>query len=60
MAPTSEGKTYAVSEVIKLLPKEDVWEIGSISPKVIVRDRGIIVDENNEPIDGKITQLKKV
>ena len=59
MAPTSEGKTYAVSEVIKLLPKEDVWEIGSISPKVIVRDRGIIVDENNEPIDGKITQLKK-
>ena len=60
MAPTSEGKTYAVSEVINLLPKQDVWNYGSMSPKVIIRDRGIIVDENNEPIDGKITELKKI
>jgi hypothetical protein len=60
MAPTSEGKTYAVSEVIKLVPKQDVWEIGSMSPKVIIRDRGVIVDENNDPLEEKITELKKI
>lgn len=60
MAPTSEGKTYAVSEVIHLLPKQDVWEIGSMSPKVIIRDRGVVVDENNEPLEEKVVELKKI
>ena len=58
MAPTSEGKTYPVNETINFLPKQDVWLIGSMSPKVIVRDRGIRVDENNNPIEEKIRHLK--
>lgn len=58
MAPTSEGKTYAVNEVIKFLPKQDVWLIGSMSPKVMVRDRGVWVDENYIPIASKIFELK--
>ena len=36
-APTSEGKTYVVKEVVmKFFPKKDVWVIGSMSPKVIL------------------------
>lgn len=57
IAPTSEGKTYPVTEMTKFLPSQDVWTIGSMSPKVIIRDRGIMVDENNEPIEQIIQDL---
>ena len=61
MAPTSEGKTYAVTEtVIKYFPPKDVWKIGSMSPKVIIRQSGVLVDGNTlEPIEGVIRQLKR-
>ena len=60
-APTSEGKTYVVKEVImKFFPKKDVWIIGSMSPKVIVRQKGKLVDGNtNEPLESKIREVKK-
>ncbi|MDR4490206.1 MAG: bifunctional DNA primase/polymerase [Candidatus Nitrosocosmicus sp.] len=58
IAPTSEGKTYAVSEVIKLFPKQSVWMIGNMSPKVLIRDKGIMVDQNNEPIIEKVKEIK--
>ncbi|KAA2283378.1 hypothetical protein [Candidatus Nitrosocosmicus sp. SS] len=57
IAPTSEGKTYPVTEMTKFLPTKDVWMIGSMSPKVIIRDRGILVDENNKPIEQKVQDL---
>jgi hypothetical protein len=60
IAPTSEGKTYPVNEIIKFFPNQDVWLIGSMSPKVIVRDKGILVDENNDPIKEDIKELKKL
>ena len=59
IAPTSEGKTYAVSEVIKFFPKQDVWMLGNMSPKVLIRDRGILVDKNNQPIQGRNTRIKQ-
>lgn len=59
IAPTSEGKTYAVTEAIKFLPKQDVWMIGNMSPKVLIRDRGIMVDQNNQPIKERILELNK-
>jgi len=58
VAPTSEGKTYAVSEVIKLFPKQNVWMIGNMSPKVLIRDKGIMVDQNNESIIEKVKEIK--
>lgn len=59
VAPTSEGKTYAVSEVMKLFPKQRVWMIGNMSPKVLIRDKGIQVDKNNnEPIAERVAELK--
>jgi hypothetical protein len=59
IAPTSEGKTYPVIESIKLFPKEDVWLIGKMSTKMLVRQKGTLVDENNEPLKPKIKELKK-
>lgn len=60
IAPTSEGKTYAVTEVSKFLPERDVWMIGNMSPKVLIRNRGTLVDEYNQPIKQKITELNKM
>jgi hypothetical protein len=59
IAPTSEGKTYPVIESIKVFPKEDVWLIGNMSTKMLVRQKGVLVDQNNEPLKPKIKQLKK-
>jgi len=60
-APTSEGKTYVVKEVVmKFFPKKDVWVIGSMSPKVIIRQKGKLVDgDTNELLEPKIRELKK-
>ena len=60
-APTSEGKTYVVKEVVmKFFPKKDVWIIGSMSPKVIIRQKGKLVDgDTNELLEPKIRELKK-
>ena len=58
LAPTSEGKTHAVVESMKYFPKEDVWMIGSMTPKVIIRQNGVLVDSNNQPVEGKIRELK--
>src|SRR6185437_13185692 len=59
LAPTAEGKTYAVLETIQYFPKQDVWNYGSMSPKVIVRKNGILVDSNGQPLELKIKELKK-
>lgn len=53
IAPTSEGKTYPVEECIRFFPKNDVEKVGSMSAKVLVRKRGILIDKNGEPIGQK-------
>jgi hypothetical protein len=58
IAPTSEGKTYPVNEIIKFFPSQDVWLIGSMSPKVIVRDKGILIDQDMNPLEPQIRELK--
>ena len=58
-APTSEGKTYAITQTIqKFFPKEDIWLIGSMSPKALIRQNGVLVDSNNEPLEARIRELK--
>jgi hypothetical protein len=59
LAPTSEGKTYAVLESIQYFPKQDIWKIGSMTPKVIIRQNGILVDSNNEPLEDRLKELKR-
>ena len=49
LAPTSEGKTHAVTKTLEYWPDFEVMYIGSMSPKVLIRMHGETVDENNEP-----------
>ena len=58
IAPTSEGKTYPVIECMNLFPKDDKWLIGKMSTKMLVRQKGVLVDENNEPLKPKIKDIK--
>jgi hypothetical protein len=58
-APTSEGKTHLVIVIISLFPKEDVWLIGSMSPKVLIRQYGTHVDRDNQPVAEDIRRFKK-
>ena len=48
VAPTSEGKTYTVIEVLKYFPAEDVHFIGRMSTMTLVRQKGILIDSNNQ------------
>jgi hypothetical protein len=59
IAPTSEGKTYPIVETLKSFPKENVWLIGSMSTKLLVRQKGELVDQNNQPLKPQIKELKK-
>jgi hypothetical protein len=59
LAPTSEGKTYAVEECMKIFPKQDVLTIGSMSTKALIRKKGILVDKYNQPIGGRLKDLRK-
>jgi hypothetical protein len=60
-APTTEGKTYAVIQsILKYFPKGDYLLIGSISPKALIRQHGILVDKDSyQPLEPKIKELKK-
>jgi hypothetical protein len=60
IAPTSEGKTYPIIQALSYHPEYKIWYIGSMSTKVLVRKKGVLVDSNNEPIAPKIRELKKL
>jgi len=60
LAPTSEGKTYPTLQTIQYFPPEDIRKIGSMSPRVVIRENGILVDnDTNQPITGKIKELRR-
>lgn len=58
-APTSEGKTYAATQVLKLFPKEDVLLLGGMSPTALVHEQGELVDENYESIDKQLEEINQ-
>ena len=33
--------------------------LGSLSPKALIRQHGMLIDENNQPLEGRIKQLRK-
>jgi hypothetical protein len=47
---SSLGKTYVVTQITKIFPKNDVWNLGGATPKFLIRQHGILVDENEQPI----------
>ena len=60
LAPTSEGKTYTVLQVLQYFPRKDVKYIGSMSPKVIIRQNSILVDVDTlKPVQRDIDVLRK-
>jgi hypothetical protein len=59
LAPTSEGKTYAVVKSLEIFPKHDVLYVGSMTPKVIIRQSGILVDIDNNPIQHIVDEIKR-
>lgn len=58
-APTSEGKTYAATQVIRIFPDGDVLYLGGMSPTALIHQHGELVDRNGNPIRDKINQLDK-
>ena len=59
LAPTSEGKTYAITESLQYFPDEDVVYIGQMSPKVLVRQKGTLIDKKSgELIHDKVQELR--
>jgi hypothetical protein len=59
-APTSEGKTYTVLQTLQYFPSKDIRKIGSMSPKVMIRQDSILVDANTlTPIQGEVNTLKR-
>ena len=48
---SSIGKTYNVVQALQYFPAEDVWMLGGLSPTALVHDYGILLDENDNPID---------
>jgi hypothetical protein len=60
LAPTSEGKTYTVLQVLQYFPRKDVKYIGSMSPKVIIRQDSILVDiDTLKSVQRDINVLRK-
>ena len=59
MAPTSEGKTYAVIETLQYFDEEDVENVGKMSTMALVRKKGILIDKNGQPIDKQLKELSK-
>jgi|CXWL01.1.fsa_nt_gi hypothetical protein len=57
LAPSSDGKTWATVQVSKLFPKEDVILVGSMTPKALIHQQGILVDENMNPLKEKIDDI---
>jgi hypothetical protein len=59
-APTSEGKTYTVMQVLQYFPKSDIKYVGSMSPKVIIRQDSTLVDVDTlKPVKEDIVTLQK-
>lgn len=48
--PTSVGKGHNANEATKYFPEKDVWPLLGLSRKAIVHLPGILMDENDQPI----------
>jgi predicted oxidoreductase (fatty acid repression mutant protein) len=44
---------------MKIFPKQYVLTIGSMSTKALIRQKGILVDKYNQPIEGRLKDLRK-
>jgi hypothetical protein len=52
------GKTYNVVQTLRYFPEEDVWNLGGLSPKAIIHDYGVLLNEHGEEIDADDWPIK--
>jgi len=57
-APTSEGKTYPVMQIIRLFPREDIMVLGGLSPTALAHDYGVPVDPEGEDLRPAIQEIR--
>jgi hypothetical protein len=59
LAPTSTGKSYPIGQSVEYTPNgKEVRKIGSMTPKVLIREQGVLVDKNQNPIGKQVRWLK--
>ena len=47
--PPSTGKSYGCVQTCQCFPEKDILNIGSGSPKFLIRQQGVLVDSSGEP-----------
>lgn len=52
------GKTYNTVQTLRYFPEEDVWNLGGLSPKAIIHDYGVLLNEHGEEIDADDWPIK--
>ena len=50
LAPTSDGKSYAVNQIAKRFPKGDIITIGRASPTALIHEKGDLIDKNGKSV----------
>jgi len=48
---SSTGKTYNVTNTLQYFSEQDCWILGGLSPKAIVHEYGVFVDDKGKPIE---------
>jgi hypothetical protein len=59
IAPTSEGKTYPVMRTMHYFPQQNVWNVGQMSTKALVRQNGVLIDNKGHFISHEVKELRK-
>lgn len=58
--PHSEGKSYPLTQVAKIFPPSDVWQLGGMSPAALRREKGKLMDRvTGQNLEPQIAALKK-
>jgi hypothetical protein len=59
LAPTSTGKSYPITQSVDFTPRgKEVRVVGSMTPKVLIREQGVLIDKEGNPIGKEVRKLK--
>jgi hypothetical protein len=49
--PSSIGKTHGIRETLKSFPQDSIWYLGGLTPKALIHEYGVLVDEDGNEIE---------
>jgi hypothetical protein len=59
LAPTSTGKSYPIMQSVDFTPRgKEIRIVGSMTPKVLIREQGVLVDKEGKPIGKDVRRLR--